>query len=352
MREKDSASAGVKNGQWSLEFEHKVPDQTTITKLQQLKHENLVTVEVVNRRESRLVFNTESNTTVLKYMTGKQLPPAERRVIYAKMAAGLCYLHEQGFLHCHITPTAFLINPNNGQVVLSNLGRATLGTFNPFDDRSDIAEAMCRPFKKIPKTSYRWLPAETISSLAFRSSTDVFSFGTVIWVLEKANRVSASTLPHTIVPFGYREVEKLPLRIKRRALPQPSYCPHNWYMLIKVCTSYPSWCRPKMDAIVTCLNNPDGEIVPPREDVENSRAAASLQLETPFNLSRRLSLLELLENLDSPNMDIRDTQTQPKPYTDSYETIPEDKEYANTQEAAGSGHHPADYASDSSFEYS
>lgn len=168
-----------------------------------------------------------------------KLSKLDQLCIAKQIAAGMQYLSDRGYSHRQLCTKNCMIYKNM-TVKVANIG---LCGARPRTSYASMGT--------IEKTSYpvRWLPFESVTSGIFTDTTDVWSFGIVLWEI-----YSYGITPY----YGMNNDEVIALVREGDILPLPKECPREMYDLMQDCWSLVPHERPsfrflyeKISALVT-----------------------------------------------------------------------------------------------------
>ncbi|KID58636.1 hypothetical protein JF50_01840 [Pseudoalteromonas luteoviolacea] len=146
-----------------------------------------------------LVLEYVPGQTLTKYMKQKLLTVADKFALLEKVAHGLCYIHQQGLIHCDIKASNILIS-NTSEVKLSDFGIANSIQSNKSEQPLGASYG-----------SISTMSPEQFEGNPVEQSTDVFSFGVLCFELLFGCH-----------PFGTATGSDLVERIKHDAFIEPS----------------------------------------------------------------------------------------------------------------------------------
>lgn len=168
-----------------------------------------------------------------------KLSKLDQLCIAKQIAAGMQYLSDKGYDHRQLCTKNCIINKSM-IVKIANIGLRVA--------RPSTSYAVLGPIEK-SKYPVRWLPFESVTSGTFTDSTDVWSFGIVLWEIYS----------HGMTPYyGMNNDEVITLIREGDILPRPKECPREMYDLMQDCWSLVPHERPtfrflyeKISALVT-----------------------------------------------------------------------------------------------------
>ncbi|MEL7038045.1 MAG: serine/threonine-protein kinase [Cyanobacteria bacterium J06592_8] len=144
--------------------------------LSQCSHPNLVKVLDVfeDRGLPFMVMNYIPSQPVLESLAlSSQLPVTQAVKVIRQVASALGEIHQQGIIHCNLTPEVILRNPQTEQIILTDFGVA-----------SRLTDAIAQPYlgSRILSGGYtaleQYLPHEQITI-----ATDIYSLAAILYRL-------------------------------------------------------------------------------------------------------------------------------------------------------------------------
>ncbi|XP_077467942.1 mitogen-activated protein kinase kinase kinase 10 [Stigmatopora argus] len=202
-----------------------------------LRHPNIIALRGVCLREPHLclVMEYARGGALNRALAGKKVPPRVLVNWAVQIATGMDYLHNQAFV----------------PIIHRDLKSSNILILEPAE-RDDLSEktlkitdfGLAREWHQTTKMSaagtYAWMAPEVIKLSLFSKSSDVWSFGVLLWELLTGE-----------VP--YREIDALAVAygvaVNKLTLPVPSTCPEPFAQLLAECWSPNPHSRPSFTSI-------------------------------------------------------------------------------------------------------
>ncbi|XP_057694708.1 mitogen-activated protein kinase kinase kinase 10 [Corythoichthys intestinalis] len=202
-----------------------------------LRHPNIIALRGVCLREPNLclVMEYARGGALNRALAGKKVPPRVLVNWAVQIATGMDYLHNQAFV----------------PIIHRDLKSSNILILEPVE-RDDLSEktlkitdfGLAREWHQTTKMSaagtYAWMAPEVIKLSLFSKSSDVWSFGVLLWELLTGE-----------VP--YREIDALAVAygvaVNKLTLPVPSTCPEPFAQLLAECWSPNPHSRPSFTSI-------------------------------------------------------------------------------------------------------
>ncbi|XP_034025105.1 mitogen-activated protein kinase kinase kinase 10 [Thalassophryne amazonica] len=207
-----------------------------------LRHANIISLRGVCLREPNLclVMEYARGGALNRALAGKKVPPRVLVNWAVQIATGMDYLHNQAFvpiIHRDLKSSNILIlEPVEREDSLSGktLKITDFGLAREWHQTTKMSAA----------GTYAWMAPEVIKLSLFSKSSDVWSFGVLLWELLTGE-----------VP--YREIDALAVAygvaMNKLTLPVPSTCPEPFAQLLAECWSSNPRSRPLFTSILRRL---------------------------------------------------------------------------------------------------
>ncbi|KAF7218865.1 mitogen-activated protein kinase kinase kinase 10 [Nothobranchius furzeri] len=206
-----------------------------------LRHTNIIALRGVCLKEPNLclVMEFARGGALNRALAGKKVPPRVLVNWAVQIATGMEYLHSQAFvpiIHRDLKSSNILILQ---PVELDDLSGKTLKITD-----FGLAREWHQTTKMSAAGTYAWMAPEVIKHSLFSKSSDVWSFGVLLWELLTGE-----------VP--YREIDALAVAygvaMNKLTLPIPSTCPEPFAQLLGECWSPNPHSRPPFTNILRRL---------------------------------------------------------------------------------------------------
>ncbi|XP_052388070.1 mitogen-activated protein kinase kinase kinase 10-like [Carassius gibelio] len=248
-----------------------------------LRHRNIISLRGVCLREPNLclVMEYARGGALNRALAGKKVPPRVLVNWAVQVAMGMDYLHNQTFV-----PIIHRDLKSNNILILEPVERDDLSGKTLKITDFGLAREWHRTTKMSAAGTYAWMAPEVIKLSLFSKSSDVWSFGVLLWELLTGE-----------VP--YREIDALAVAygvaMNKLTLPVPSTCPEAFAQLLEEC-----WCpnphgRPSFGSILKRL-----------VDIEQS-AMFQMPLESFHSLQEdwRLEIQQMFDELRAKEKELR-----------------------------------------------
>uniref|UniRef100_A0A3P8UFC9 Mitogen-activated protein kinase kinase kinase n=1 Tax=Amphiprion percula TaxID=161767 RepID=A0A3P8UFC9_AMPPE len=206
-----------------------------------LRHPNIIALRGVCLREPNLclVMEYARGGALNRALAGKKVPPRVLVNWAVQIATGMDYLHNQAFV-----PIIHRDLKSSNILILQPVERDDLcGKTLKITDFG-LAREWHQTTKMSAAGTYAWMAPEVIKLSLFSKSSDVWSFGVLLWELLTGE-----------VP--YREIDALAVAygvaMNKLTLPIPSTCPEPFAQLLGECWSPNPHGRPSFTSILRRL---------------------------------------------------------------------------------------------------
>ncbi|XP_015249231.1 PREDICTED: mitogen-activated protein kinase kinase kinase 10 [Cyprinodon variegatus] len=206
-----------------------------------LRHPNIISLRGVCLKEPNLclVMEYARGGALNRALAGKKVPPRVLVNWAVQIATGMDYLHNQAFV-----PIIHRDLKSSNILILEPVERDDLhGKVLKITDFG-LAREWHQTTKMSAAGTYAWMAPEVIKHSMFSKSSDVWSFGVLLWELLTGE-----------VP--YREIDALAVAygvaMNKLTLPIPSTCPEPFVQLLRECWSSNPRARPSFSSILRRL---------------------------------------------------------------------------------------------------
>ncbi|XP_076846374.1 mitogen-activated protein kinase kinase kinase 10 [Brachyhypopomus gauderio] len=206
-----------------------------------LRHPNIICLRGVCLKEPNLclVMEYARGGALNRALAGKKVPPRVLVNWAVQIATGMDYLHNQTFV-----PVIHRDLKSSNILILEPVEREDLGGRTLKITDFGLAREWHRTTKMSAAGTYAWMAPEVIKLSLFSKSSDVWSFGVLLWELLTGE-----------VP--YREIDALAVAygvaMNKLTLPIPSTCPEAFVQLLGECWSPNPHNRPSFGCILKRL---------------------------------------------------------------------------------------------------
>ncbi|KAM9480896.1 mitogen-activated protein kinase kinase kinase 10 isoform 2-T2 [Clarias gariepinus] len=206
-----------------------------------LRHPNIIALKGVCLKEPNLclVMEYARGGALNRALAGKKVPPRVLVNWAVQIATGMDYLHNQT-----IVPVIHRDLKSSNILILEPLARDDLSGKTLKITDFGLAREWHRTTKMSAAGTYAWMAPEVIKVSLFSKSSDVWSFGVLLWELLTGE-----------VP--YREIDALAVAygvaMNKLTLPIPSTCPEAFAQLLGECWSPNPHSRPSFSNILKRL---------------------------------------------------------------------------------------------------
>ncbi|XP_061538395.1 mitogen-activated protein kinase kinase kinase 10 [Phycodurus eques] len=202
-----------------------------------LRHPNIIALRGVCLREPNLclVMEYARGGALNRALAGKKVPPRVLVNWAVQIATGMDYLHNQAFV-----PIIHRDLKSSNILILEPVERDDLSGKTLKITDFGLAREWHQTTKMSAAGTYAWMAPEVIKLSLFSKSSDVWSFGVLLWELLTGE-----------VP--YREIDALAVAygvaMNKLTLPVPSTCPEPFAQLLSECWSPNPHSRPSFTFI-------------------------------------------------------------------------------------------------------
>ncbi|XP_061916220.1 mitogen-activated protein kinase kinase kinase 10 isoform X1 [Entelurus aequoreus] len=202
-----------------------------------LRHPNIIALRGVCLREPNLclVMEYARGGALNRALAGKKVSPRVLVNWAVQIATGMDYLHNQAFV-----PIIHRDLKSSNILILEPMERDELSRKTLKITDFGLAREWHQTTKMSAAGTYAWMAPEVIKLSLFSKSSDVWSFGVLLWELLTGE-----------VP--YREIDSLAVAygvaINKLTLPIPSTCPEPFAQLLAECWSPNPHRRPSFTSI-------------------------------------------------------------------------------------------------------
>uniref|UniRef100_A0A3B4V414 Mitogen-activated protein kinase kinase kinase n=1 Tax=Seriola dumerili TaxID=41447 RepID=A0A3B4V414_SERDU len=206
-----------------------------------LRHPNIIALRGVCLREPNLclVMEYARGGALNRALAGKKVPPRVLVNWAVQIATGMDYLHNQAFV-----PIIHRDLKSSNILILEPVARDDLSGKTLKITDFGLAREWHQTTKMSAAGTYAWMAPEVIKLSLFSKSSDVWSFGVLLWELLTGE-----------VP--YREIDALAVAygvaMNKLTLPIPSTCPEPFAQLLGECWSPNPHSRPSFTSILRRL---------------------------------------------------------------------------------------------------
>ncbi|KAL0972908.1 hypothetical protein UPYG_G00196300 [Umbra pygmaea] len=206
-----------------------------------LRHPNIINLIGVCLREPNLclVMEYARGGALNRALAGKKVPPRVLVNWAVQIATGMDYLHNQTFV-----PVIHRDLKSSNILILEPIENGDLGGRTLKITDFGLAREWHQTTKMSAAGTYAWMAPEVIKLSLFSKSSDVWSFGVLLWELLTGE-----------VP--YREIDALAVAygvaMNKLTLPVPSTCPEPFANLLAECWSPIPHSRPCFTSILMRL---------------------------------------------------------------------------------------------------
>ncbi|XP_042201365.1 mitogen-activated protein kinase kinase kinase 10 [Callorhinchus milii] len=216
-----------------------------------LRHPNIISLKGVCLREPNLclVMEFAQGGALNRALSGRKVPPHVLVNWAVQISRGMDYLHNEAIvpvIHRDLKSSNILIlqdGPGAGVGGGEGEGEDLAGKTLKITDFG-LAREWHRTTKMSAAGTYAWMAPEVIKSSLFSKSSDVWSFGVLLWEL------LTGELP-------YRDIDGLAVAygvaVNKLTLPIPSTCPQPFVDLMEGCWSSDPHSRPGFPEILETL---------------------------------------------------------------------------------------------------
>ncbi|XP_037316438.2 mitogen-activated protein kinase kinase kinase 10 [Pungitius pungitius] len=248
-----------------------------------LRHTNIISLHGVCLQEPNLclVMEYARGGALNRALAGKKVPPRVLVNWAVQVATGMDYLHNQAFV-----PIIHRDLKSSNILILEPVEREDLGGRTLKITDFGLAREWHQTTKMSAAGTYAWMAPEVIKVSLFSKSSDVWSFGVLLWELLTGE-----------VP--YREIDALAVAygvaMNKLTLPIPSTCPEPFAQLLGECWSPNPRSRPSFTNILKRL-----------QAIEQS-AMFQMPLESFHSLQEdwRLEIQQMFDELRAKEKELR-----------------------------------------------
>uniref|UniRef100_H3AIR1 Mitogen-activated protein kinase kinase kinase n=1 Tax=Latimeria chalumnae TaxID=7897 RepID=H3AIR1_LATCH len=206
-----------------------------------LRHPNIIALRGVCLKEPNLCLIMEfaRGGSLNRVLSGKRIPPHILVNWAVQIARGMNYLHDEAIvsiIHRDLKSSNTLIlekveneDLNNKILKITDFG---------------LAREWHKTTKMSAAGTYAWMAPEVIRSSMFSKSSDVWSYGVLLWEL-LTGEVPFRGIDGLAVAYG--------VAMNKLALPIPSTCPEPFTKLMEDCWNPDPHCRPSFASVLDQL---------------------------------------------------------------------------------------------------
>ncbi|XP_060684928.1 mitogen-activated protein kinase kinase kinase 9 [Hemiscyllium ocellatum] len=206
-----------------------------------LKHPNIIALKGICLKEPNLCLIMEfaRGGSLNRVLSGKKIPPHILVNWAVQIARGMNYLHEEAIvpiIHRDLKSSNILIHEKVENESLSNK------TLKITD--FGLAREWHKTTKMSAAGTYAWMAPEVIRSSMFSKSSDIWSYGVLLWEL-LTGEVPFRGIDGLAVAYG--------VAMNKLSLPIPSTCPELFSKLMEDCWNTDPHSRPSFSCILDQL---------------------------------------------------------------------------------------------------
>ncbi|KAL8617657.1 hypothetical protein ACOMHN_047903 [Nucella lapillus] len=237
-----------------------------------LNHENIATLRGVCLKPPNLclVMEYAAGGSLNRVLSGRQIPPSILVDWAQQIARGMHYLHEEApltVIHRDLKSSNILLTEAVSDEDLSNkiLHITDFGLAREVEKTTRMSTA----------GTYAWMAPEVIKFSSFSKSSDVWSYGVVLWEL-LTGETPYKGIDALGVAYG--------VAINKLTLPIPSTCPHLFTQLLSDCWHQEPHGRPSFRSILKRLEEiaTSPFVTTPQDSMHTLREDWRLEIEDMF----------------------------------------------------------------------
>lgn len=237
-----------------------------------LNHENIATLRGVCLKPPNLclVMEYAAGGSLTRVLSGRQIPPGILVDWAQQIARGMHYLHEEApltIIHRDLKSSNILLTE---AVTDENLARKILKITD-----FGLAREVEKTTRMSAAGTYAWMAPEVIKFSRFSKSSDVWSYGVVLWEL-LTGETPYKGIDALGVAYG--------VAINKLTLPIPSTCPHLFTQLLSDCWNQEPHGRPSFRSIIKRLEEIASSpfVTTPQDSLHTLREDWRLEIEDMF----------------------------------------------------------------------
>ncbi|GAB6024882.1 hypothetical protein CHUAL_009994 [Chamberlinius hualienensis] len=206
-----------------------------------LNHPNIVALKGVCLQVPNLclVMEYARGGSLNRILQGRRIPPDILVDWAIQIARGMCYLHQDGpvrIIHRDLKSSNVLLSE---PIENDDLSNKTLKITD-----FGLAREVYKTTRMSAAGTYAWMAPEVIKTSTFSKSSDVWSYGVLLWEL-LTGETPYKGIDHLAVAYG--------VAVNKLTLPIPSTCPTPFTRLMEACWNSEPHSRPSFTDILQQL---------------------------------------------------------------------------------------------------